>query len=161
MDIRSAFTGKYLAAADIPAGREVTVTIEAVSMVDVELEAGGVQSRALVAMRAAKKGWLLNRTNAELISAMFGYETAAWAGKRVTIGRAKVKFGRDTVDGIRVIGSPDLDADRRAEVKLPRKKPQAVVLRRTGASRDATLPTDADREDPEHADPGAAVDGER
>jgi hypothetical protein len=157
MDIRSAFTGKYLAAADIPAGREVTVTIEAVSMVDVELEAGGVQSRALVAMRNAKKGWLLNRTNAELISAMFSYETAAWAGKRVTISRAKVKFGRDTVDGIRVIGSPDLDSDRRAEVKLPRKKPQAVVLRRTGASRDATPPTDADRvEEPEYADPGAA-----
>lgn len=144
MDIRSAFTGKYLAAADLPAGREITMTIEGVSMVDVELEAGGVQSRALVSIRGAKKGWLLNRTNAELVSAMFGYETGEWHGKRVTIGRAKVKFGRDTVDGIRVIGSPDIAADVRAEVKLPRKKPQPVTLRRivAGPVRDTAAPSD-------------------
>jgi hypothetical protein len=126
-------------------------------MVDVALAKGGVESRAMVSMKNAKKGWLLNRTNAELISAMFGYETADWQGRRVTISRAKVKFGPDTVDGIRVIGSPDLERDVRAEVKLPRKKPQAVVLRRTGAGRDTTPPTDADRvEEPEYADAGAA-----
>lgn len=134
MDIRSAFQSQYLAAYDLPADRPVTITIEAVEVVEVEQETGGTKGRPAIRAAKARKLWLLNKTNSELLAAMWGYETEAWIGKRVSIAREKVRFGRETVDGIRVQGSPDLDHDLKATVKLPRKRPREVVLTKTLAS---------------------------
>lgn len=140
MDYRAAFTGRYLAAPDLR-GRAATVVIERVDLQPVEDEQGNARDRLIVGLVGKKKAWVLNRTNAELIAAMFGPDTDEWIGHAVTIRAEKVQFGRERVDGLRVQGSPELPADREVEVKLPKKRPQKVTLRRTttGAAGDSEV----------------------
>ena len=125
------YTGQYLTAKDLPPGRSVVVTITDVRGADVEQEDGSVKHRPILTMRGKDKKFLVNRTNGVAIAAMFGDDPTAVVGKRLEIQAVEVRFGRDRVKGVRVIGSPDLDRDVTFELKMPRKKPQTVTLRRT------------------------------
>jgi hypothetical protein len=156
VNYKAMFKGRFIAAVEIPDGREVTMTIRAVEIVPIEDERGEIRQRPVVSLAGTDRGWVLNRTNAELVAAMFGAETDDWAGKRVTLRSEVVQFGRERVPGIRVCGSPDLRRDLRATVKLPRKRPSEVTLRRTGSSR-APEPAGGDRPDDVHD--GGAPDG--
>jgi hypothetical protein len=130
MNIMSAF-GDFLSAAQLE-GKSATVAIADVKMVDLmDEKTKKVSPRPVVFFNGTARGWILNRTNASAIAAMFGLETNAWAGKRVTLYAADVQFGPERVKGVRVAGSPDLAADLTFELKLPRKKAQKVTLTKT------------------------------
>ncbi|MFA9271560.1 MAG: hypothetical protein ACEQSX_12525 [Baekduiaceae bacterium] len=112
---------------------------------------------------------ILNKTNALLAAAIFGTrDYTAWAGKLLVIAfDPTVKLGAETPGGIRVVGSPDLKAPLRVEVKRPRRsKPDVYVLQPTdnrGQPRTArkaeTKPDQTPPPNPEPAteprDPGA------
>jgi len=140
---RAMFRGDYIAAVEIPEGREVTRTIRGVEIVSMESE-DGVSEKPVVHFEESPRGWVLNRTNAECLAGMFGEETNGWRGKRVTLYRTQVQLGREKVPGIRVAGSPDLDRDITVKVKLPRRRPTPMRLRRTGSApvEDTAPPTD-------------------
>ena len=63
----------------------------------------------------------------------------------MTLTPAKVNFGSSVVDGIRVLGSPEIDKPVEFELRLPRKKPATVTLvptdKETGRPRTALAPT--------------------
>src|SRR3990167_5350243 len=96
MDINTAFPGNYLKAADLK-GRNVPVTIERVEMEDV-----GGDHKPVVYFQGAERGLVLNKTNASIISDMYGSETNLWGGKRVVLYTARVEFQGRLVDAIRV-----------------------------------------------------------
>lgn len=52
--------------------------------------------------RKIEKLWVLNRTNANTIAAMYGNEAADWLGRLVTLIPARVPVGGKTSDAIRV-----------------------------------------------------------
>lgn len=133
------FKGDYIAAVEFD-GRSPTMTIKSVEVVGLEDDKGKTKDRGVVWFAETKRGWVLNRTNATLLAAMFGPETKSWAGKRVTLHAVEVQFGPKKVPGIRVKGSPDLERDLVAEVVLPRKKPIKVRLVRTGAAAKSDAP---------------------
>ena len=77
---------------------------------------------------------ILNKTNALLAAAIFGTrDYTAWAGKLLVIAfDPTVKLGNETPGGIRVVGSPDLKAPLRVEVKRPRRStPEVYMLQPT------------------------------
>lgn len=134
MHWKALFKGDYIAAVEFGSKR-YTMTIKVVKVEKLEGDNGKVKDRGVVYFRETPRGWVLNRTNAILLAAMFGDETDAWAGKRVTLYAKKVQLGREMVDGIRVLGSPDMPHDTMTvEVKLPRKKPAKVQLQRAAGA---------------------------
>lgn len=128
------FKGDYITAVEF-GGKCPTMTIARVEEVGLEGDDGKVKTKGVVWFRETPRGFVLNRTNATCIAAMFGDETEDWSGKRITLHAQPVKLGPKTVPGIRVKGSPDLDRPVVAEVKLPRRKPRKIRLEVTGNGR--------------------------
>lgn len=131
MDFEALFPGRFIKAAEFK-GREVTLTISALDLVDLPQDTGPEKARGVISFRESKKQWVLNRTNAVCLKEMFGRETDAWLGKRVTLYPAQASFGRERVLAVRVKGSPDIAAPVDAEIKLPRRKPVQMRLVPTG-----------------------------
>ena len=136
VDYDELFPGRFLKAGLLK-GKEVTLTIESVAIEKLPRDNGTDRDRGIVTFREPKtvKQLVLNSTNGQAIKAMFGRVLADWIGKRVTLAPERDRFGRDMVDCIRVVGSPDLPADIQIEVVLPRKKSKPRTLRRTGKAR--------------------------
>lgn len=146
MDMGLGFLGQYITAAEL-VGKEPTLTIERVTLERVESlqptgdEGGGkTRDRIVIYFKEARggRGWLLNRTNAECIKELWGRETDAWLGKRVTLYTQQVRVGPKMEPGIRVKGSPELQEPREFDLRLPRKKPIRTKLLPTPAKKALT-----------------------
>lgn len=135
LDYDQLFPGRFIKSGEFQ-GKDVTITIRAIRVEELPQDKGGERAKGIVSFAETKKEWVLNRTNGECLKAMWGRDTGVWLGKRVTLYPAPFtsSFG-DGAEGdtcIRVRGSPDLAADMRIEVRLPRKKPISVTMRATG-----------------------------
>lgn len=140
MDYGVGFLGQFITAAEL-VGKSPTLTIARVVLEQVESMkvnddqgAGKMKDRIVVYFAESKsnRGWLLNRTNAECLKELWGRETDAWVGKKVTLHTQQVRVGPKVEPGIRVKGSPDLTEPRTFDLKLPRKKPVPYTLQPTG-----------------------------
>lgn len=140
MNIIGCFKGDYIAAVEFD-GKTPTLTIDHVKVVELQDDKGQAKSRPVVYFRETKRGWVLCKTTALALAAMFTPETDTWTGKRVTLLAMDVQVGRETKPGIRVKGSPDLNADVVFELKLPKKKAQTVRLVKTGDKTQAPVTT--------------------
>ncbi len=132
MNILAAFKGQYVTAVEL-GDKTATLTIGHVSLVKLEGEDGTIRERPVVYFSETPRGWVLCKTTALSVAAMFGTETNGWTGKRVTLYAADVQVGRERKPGLRVKGSPDLAAAVTFELKLPKKKTQSVTLSKTEA----------------------------
>lgn len=99
-DYRSMFDRKYIGAWDL-GGKDVTVEIAKVVGEELRNRSGS-NRKPVVYFRNTEKGFALNKTNAGIIAAMYGNDTAAWVGKRITIYPTQTSFGSAQVDAIRV-----------------------------------------------------------
>jgi len=129
MDFDKLYPGRFLKAVDLD-GKDLTLTISAVHLDELEGNRGK-QTKGLVSFSDQPKALVLNRTNGLCLKAMFGRETDAWVGKRITLYPAPIQF-EDADICIRVRGSPDILQDVTFELKLARKRPRQVTLQRTG-----------------------------
>lgn len=128
LDYRALFGGRYMSAPDMPTeGRTLTIAGAAVEAVE-DPKTKQVRDRLLVYFNERVKPWLPCRTTAGCLAAMWGDRTSGWAGRRVTLYQdPTVKVGAKVVGGIRVLGSPELDAPREVVVNLGARKPPAKV----------------------------------
>jgi len=100
MKLNEAFPSNFLKAADLN-GQSVTVTIETVTLE--ELGQGRDKEQKLcISFRGKEKKLICNKTNAGTISKMYGDDTDAWIGQRITIAPREVEFQGDMVWAIRV-----------------------------------------------------------
>ncbi|MDP3910885.1 MAG: hypothetical protein Q8Q14_10895 [Gemmatimonadales bacterium] len=136
------FPGRFLKAG-LFKGRDVTLTIKDVLIESLPAEKGGEEDKAILHFRESPKALVLNRTNGESIKAMFGKAVRDWLGKRVTFFPTHDKLGRETVDAIRVRGSPDIAHVVAFELRLPKRKARAVTLAVTSAKPGAPAPAAA------------------
>lgn len=123
--ISKMYPGRFLEAADL-AGKTITVKIESIKGDQLETDKGKKRAYFLNFV-GKKKALLLNKTNALFLGAMFGDNPNAWEGKRIAIYPTKTSFGPDTVDCIRVFGSPDLAEDKVFSGKIGYKKVTAKL----------------------------------
>ena len=110
-----------------------------VTIIDVELEElpqddGKNKDRGILTLKESTLQICLNRTNGDCLKAMFGTKPSRdWIGKRIGLC---VELDRDPsskngkVDAIRIAGSPDIEDDVIATIKLPKRKPKDRTLRK-------------------------------
>jgi len=134
MNYQALFQGEYLKAAEFGT-TEPTLTITDIKLEKLQSlkpeEEDKTKTKGVVYFREVDRGWVINRTNAECLRGMFGDETGDWIGKRVTLFATMVALGAKKELGIRVKGSPDIDAPVDVEIKLPRRRPVKMRLHPT------------------------------
>ena len=135
MDYELLFPGRFLKSVEFK-GQDVTLTIASLRLEELEGDSGK-KMKAIVSFRETKKEWVMNRTNAECIKAMFGRETNAWIGKRVTLfpDAYTDPFTKKLGTAIRVKGSPEIRDSVNASFKLGRKGVVTMTLVRTGPAK--------------------------
>lgn len=103
-DYELLFPSDYIKAADLieNGGRDVVLTIKTVQLDELQMRGGKTRMRGVMTFANAKKKLVLNRTNGDIIASIHGRDFGLWPGKSITIYPTKVRFGRDTVDAIRV-----------------------------------------------------------
>lgn len=122
------YPGRFLKAADLR-GQHVTVRISDVALDELEGEKG-TKVQGIIFLHNTDKQIVLNKTNGLCLKGMFGKTLSEWIGKRFTIKADVTKLGKDTVDCIRIHGSPDILEDVEVTIALPRKKPFQMVMHR-------------------------------
>lgn len=122
--------GNYYSAADFTG--EPTVEIVDVKLEDVEDEKNKVKRKGSITLKGIDKPWLCNVTNTKCLVAMFGDETDAWRGKRVTLVPERVMSFGEWVLGVRIKGSPDIAAPVNVSIRLRKKKTQVLTMQKTG-----------------------------
>jgi hypothetical protein len=123
--LKEMYPGRFLEAANL-SGKTVTVTIEKITGDLLETERGKKRGYILTFV-GKKKGLLLNKTNSLFIAAMFGENPNGWEGKRIAIYPTRCRLGGETVDCIRVFGSPDLTEDKPFHARIGFKKVKATL----------------------------------
>lgn len=127
------FESNYVSAVEFGPSGQVTVTLESITLEELPDDTGKLKKKWIGRFVGKTKGWVINRTNAELLAGLFAStETNDWIGKRVTLGSESVLLKGTPVPGIRVKGSPDLKQPLEVTVKLPKKKASLVRLIPTG-----------------------------
>lgn len=136
VDFDQLYPGRFLKAGQFR-GRQVTLTIAAVSLEDLEGERGKEQ-KAIVTFAERPQQLVLCKLNGTCIKAMFGRKAVPdWIGKRVTFYPTADLMPMPTAKGddricIRVWGSPHLDREMTVEFAPPRRKPLRITLHPTG-----------------------------
>ncbi len=106
MKISAAFPSNYLKCADL-GGRPRVVNVRTCVME--ELGRGkDKETKPVLYFSKCPKGLVLNVTNANTISKVYGDDTANWTGKPIEIYPTQTEFGGGMVDAIR-IRVPDAD----------------------------------------------------
>lgn len=129
------FPSRFIKAGEF-GGKPVTLTITGVDLEELEKEDGTAHNAPIVSFRETKRQWVLIKTNAQCLLAMWGPDTDNWIGKRVTLYPERDASGlSDSGLCIRVKGSPDIDKPVTAIIKLPRRRPQERKLTKTASGR--------------------------
>lgn len=123
MNLNQLYPSNYLKAEDLQ-GREVTVTIDRVVV-----EKLGQDDKPIMYFQGKQKGVVLNKTNATNIGSVYGGETTAWTGKKVTLFPAWVDFQGKSVQAIRIRPAFDQQAQQQPvpqPVAAPVSPPQSM-----------------------------------
>ena len=117
------YPGRFLKAG-LLLGKKVTLTIKDVDVEGLEGEDGKKKQKAILSFKESDMELVMCKTNGVCIKAMFGPTLAEWLNKRVTIFESQWN-GEPC---IRIWGSPDLKADMKVSVQLPRRRPFDMVM---------------------------------
>ena len=101
LDGKLMFPSDYVSAIEL-GGRDVTLTISAVSLEPLQMEGGGRKDKMVLRFQGATKRMVCNKTNAESIAQLYGTKAEAWVGKRVTLYATRCLAFGDMVECIRV-----------------------------------------------------------
>lgn len=98
MRISKAFPSTYLASHDLD-GRDVTMTISEVKEEEVGRKR---EEKPVIYFEENEKGVVLNKTNAKVLSDLYGDDTDEWVGECITLFEKEVEFAGDMVTAIRM-----------------------------------------------------------
>jgi hypothetical protein len=131
------YPGRFLKAGLLK-GQKVTLTIKDVDLEGLEGEDGKQKQKAVLSFEERPMQLVMCKTNGICIKSMFGPTLAEWLGKRVTIFESQWN-GEPC---IRIWGSPDLQADMKVSVQLPRRRPFDMLLHavKSGTQRSSPAP---------------------
>jgi len=122
MKIGSAFPSKYLKAGDIPEGKFIKLRVDRVETQNVGRD-DEPEDKPVLFFAGKEKGMVLNRTNANVISDVYGEETDDWTGRSVEVYRTQVPFQGKMVDSLRV----RVDKNWARETPIPAKPAKVAV----------------------------------
>ena len=115
------YPGTYIKAGEFN-GRPVTLTIKSVAREMLSNGTGGEEGAVVVAFTETEKLFVMNKTNAVCLRAMWGDDSGQWLGHRVTLHPVKDESGlSESGQCIRVAGSPELPKALKFRARLGRK----------------------------------------
>lgn len=91
----------FLKAADLPAGKQVKVTVESCELVQMD-DNGVTKDKVNVHFVGKEKTLMVNKTNSGTIAHVYGNDTDGWIGKEIILFSTQVDFGGQMVPAIRV-----------------------------------------------------------
>jgi hypothetical protein len=95
--IRDLFPSRYLSGEDLK-GQDYTLTMRRVVEEEMQVAKNEKGVKAVLYFQEAKKGMVLNKTNALVIAQLYGNVIEEWTGKRITIHPKRERaFGNDWV----------------------------------------------------------------
>lgn len=100
MNINNAFPSKWLKSGDLEDG-DLTLTIKSVEQEEVG-QGEDAEQKPIVHFQEVEKGMVLNKTNANTISSLYGPETDGWVGKKISLFSTEVDFGGKQTLAIRI-----------------------------------------------------------
>lgn len=100
INMNDAFPSKWLRADDIEG--QIPVTIRNVTMEEI----GGDDRKPVVWFDEFDKGMILNKTNANNVSGVYGPDSDAWIGKPMTMATAMVDFQGKSTPALRLYPPP-------------------------------------------------------
>lgn len=126
VDLDELFPGRFLKAGTLR-GRTVSLKISGVDLESLPQQDGQERKRGVVSFEGKEMQWVLNRTNATCLAAMFGRKVQDWVGRQIYLFPST--WNGDPC--IRVWGSPELEAPKSVTVELPRRSPINMTMRNT------------------------------
>jgi hypothetical protein len=96
------FDPRFIGSWDLNGDTNVVMKSMSIEEMNDPDDAGSTVQRPVVAFENAKKGWVLNATNAATIAKLHGTDTDDWRGKKITIYPTTCKAFGAVVDCIRV-----------------------------------------------------------
>lgn len=99
-----AYPSDHLRCADLE-GKQVTLTIKSWEYPDAKKDKGGdgkTMEGTVLLFAETPKRFVANVTNYRSIADLYGPDPDKWAGKKITMKPDKTKFGRQTMDCIRI-----------------------------------------------------------
>ena len=118
MNINNAFPSKYLKSGDIPEDSDLALTIKSVAFETVG-QGEDAETKPIIYFAETDKGLVLNKTNANAIAHLYGPETDAWTGKRISLFSTEVDFAGKMTLALRVrLKAPKAEANGSQAVKL-------------------------------------------
>jgi hypothetical protein len=100
MKITEAFPGNFIKASDLQ-GKEVTVTMDEVRREELG-QGADKETKPVLYFKGKERGLVLNKTNANAITEMYGDETDDWHGKKIVLVARFVEFQGKEVEAIRI-----------------------------------------------------------
>lgn len=94
--------GKYLKASDVPAGKELRLTISKLSNEALDRDDGSKQQKAVLYFQGKEKGLVLNNTNIDTLIQGYGDDTGAIVGQPVILFQTTTSFKGTTVPCLRL-----------------------------------------------------------
>jgi hypothetical protein len=127
-DYEEMYGSRFLAAADLKA--PTTVVIERIENEIFEKPGEKPRKKAVAYFKGARKGMLINKTNAAMLADSFGKSFSDWIGARVTIQAETTFFGSKPMKGLRLYpanGAPPVTAAAPAPKMDGDQRPQPPV----------------------------------
>lgn len=121
------YPGRFLKAGEVASSP--IYTIKDVYLDKLEGDKGREEPKGVISFGEIDQEITINKTNGECIKAMFGDSISEWIGKRIQLVKGSDRFGKKTVDAIRIGGSPDIEKDINVHVTYRRRKPKDFVLK--------------------------------
>lgn len=131
------YPGTYLKAGEFN-GKPVTLTIKGVTREMLSNGAGSEEGAVIVSFDETEKKLVLVKTNGVCCRAMWGDDSGAWVGHKLTLHPVKDTSGlSESGLCIRVKGSPELTEPLKFRARLGRKQvTQTLIPTGKGASKD-------------------------
>lgn len=101
------FPSTFLKASDLQGRGAVTVRIERLSIEEIERDDGPNERKPVLRFKGARKGLVLNKTNAGRIAEIMGEDYTGWAGNEIQLHVEMTEFRGKRVPSIRVV-MPDM-----------------------------------------------------
>lgn len=100
-DFRLLYPNDYVGAHHLGT-KDATRTIKSIGLEALRTNGGKTERKPVIVFADSDKKFVVCKTNARAIAELYGNDTDAWKGKKITLYATTTKFGPATVDCIRI-----------------------------------------------------------
>ena len=150
MDYRKMYDSKLLRSFDLEdeTGRKFdrVLVIKGCAAGELTSEGNKKDKLPILTFDAEPKQLGLNKTNGKVLAGMYGKDVRQWVGKAITVYATTTKFGRDTVDCVRIRPTIPVGKPGKAPPSVELSEPALDIIARIEAAR-SEPELDATRDD--------------